>query len=100
MSYGTPPPPPGQYAAPGMPRAHPRGTLILVLGILSIVCCGLFAGIPAIIMGKSALDESKTANYSNTGLIKAGFICGIIGTCLSVIGIIVDVAVILPNSGH
>jgi hypothetical protein len=98
MSYTTPPPPPGPYGEPpyGAPQGggqHPRGTLILVLGILSIVCCGLFTGIPAIIMGKSALDEAQTAGYTNAGMIKAGFICGIVGTCLSVLGIIAQVVI-------
>jgi hypothetical protein len=54
VSYSDPPPP--QYGAPqppygGMPPAnHPRAVLTLVLGILSIPCCGLFTGIPAIIL--------------------------------------------------
>ncbi len=61
MSYDNPPPPPPpQYGAPmpGAPGAnHPRATLILVLGILSIPCCGLFTGIPAIILGNTAKKE-------------------------------------------
>ncbi|MDT0202740.1 DUF4190 domain-containing protein [Nocardioides sp. AE5] len=85
-NYGNQPPYGGQPGYGGMPAEHPRGTTILILGILSLVCCGLFTGIPAIIMGKSALDESKTAHYSNEGAIKAGWICGIIGTVLSVLG--------------
>lgn len=91
-NYGTPPPPaPGGYGAGGYGGGgeHPQGTTILILGILSIVCCGLFTGIPAIIMGKKALDEAKTANYSNAGVIKAGWICGIIGTVWSAIGIVI-----------
>lgn len=111
-NYGTPPPPPppgGGYGAPGGyggapyggPPAganHPRGTLILVLGILSIVCCGFFTGIPAIVMGKKALDESRTANYANAGLIKAGWICGIIGTVLSILGAIFQVILVLASN--
>lgn len=91
-NYGTPPPPPA--GGPAAPAQHPRGTLILVLGILAIIPCGFFTGIPAIIMGKKAMDESKTANYSNAGLIKAGFICGIIGTALSVCSIIANLALL------
>jgi hypothetical protein len=95
-NYGTPPPPPpgggyggGEYGGGPMGGGdHPQGTTILILGILSIVCCGLFTGIPAIIMGKKALEESKTRRYNNEGLVKAGWICGIIGTALSVLGII------------
>lgn len=89
-SYGTPPPPPGGAA----PAEHPRATLILVLGILSIIPCGFITGIPAIIMGKKGLDESKTVNYTNAGLLKAGFICGIIGTALSVCSIIANLALL------
>jgi hypothetical protein len=72
---------------------HPRGTTILVLGILSLVCCGIFTGIPAIIMGKNALAEIDAApgRYTNRGTVKAGYICGIIGTALSVLGIVLNV---------
>lgn len=102
-NYGTPPPPPGggygygggDFAAGGN---HPRGTTILVLGILSIICCGLFTGIPAIIMGKKALDESKTAHYANEGLIKGGWICGIIGTALSVLGLILNIGLLASGN--
>ncbi|TNM45198.1 DUF4190 domain-containing protein [Nocardioides albidus] len=72
---------------------------MLVLGILSIVCCGIFTGIPAIIMGKKALEESKTANYNNAGLIKAGWICGIIGTAWSVIVIVIYAIIFLAALG-
>lgn len=95
MSYSEPPPPP-QYGAPqyGAPAPnHPRATLILVLGILSIPCCGLFTGIPAIIMGRNALTEIDAApgQYAGRGQVNAGYICGIIGTVLSVVGIIVNI---------
>ena len=36
-----------------------RGTLILVLGILSLVMCGFFTGIPAWIMGRNDLRKIK-----------------------------------------
>ena len=99
MSYSEPPPPP-QYGAPqppmgGAPQGHPRGTLILILGILSIPCCGLFTGIPAIILGRSALAEidANPGAYGNRGMVNAGYICGIIGTVLSVIGIIANILI-------
>ena len=69
--------------------------LILVLGILSIPCCGLFTGIPAIILGRGAQDEIDAApgQYGGRGQVNAGFICGIIGTVLSVLGILANIAI-------
>ena len=98
MSYDTPPPPPPpQYGAPmpGVPANHPRATLILVLGILSIPCCGLFTGIPAIILGATAKKEiaASGGTIGGAGSVNAGYICGIVGTVLSVIGIILNVAI-------
>ena len=98
MSYGTPPPPPPPYGAPmpGAPAAnHPRATLILVLGILSIPCCGLFTGIPAIILGNTARREIALSGgaIGGSGAVTAGFVCGIIGTVLSVLGLIARFAI-------
>lgn len=97
MSYSEPPPP--QYGAPQPPYGapvpnHPRATLTLVLGIVSILCCGLFTGIPAIILGRSAMTEidANPGRWQGRGTLKAGFICGIIGTVLSVLGIIGNIA--------
>ncbi|TIC81013.1 DUF4190 domain-containing protein [Nocardioides sp. GY 10127] len=90
MSYDAPPPYPPYGQQPGQPYGappnHPQGTTILVLGILSLVfCCfGLLPGIPAWVMGQKARKEvAGGAVYANAGLITAGWICGIIGTCLS-----------------
>ena len=62
-----------------------RGTLILVLGILSFIACGIFTAIPAWIMGHNDLKEidagrMNPAGRSNTN---AGRICGMIGTILT-----------------
>jgi hypothetical protein len=78
-----------------------RGTLILVLGILSIVvslmCCvtipipvGMALGIPAWIMGKndSANITSGQMDPLGAGMTKGGMICGIVGTILSLLGVI------------
>lgn len=67
----------------------------MILGIVSLVCCGLLTGIPAIIlghMGKNEIDANP--GQTGRGMAQAGFIMGIIGTVLSVVGIIVYVAVI------
>jgi hypothetical protein len=85
-----PPPPPsgpsygygGQYGS--VPQAHPQGTTILVLGILSLFICPFILGPIAWVMGNNALAEidRNPAAYSNRGNVNAGRICGIIGTIL------------------
>lgn len=62
-----------------------RGTLILVLGILSVVMLGFVTGIPAWVMGHGDLKKIKAGVIAATeeGLTKAGMILGIIGTAIS-----------------
>jgi hypothetical protein len=72
-----------------------QATTILVLGILSIVCCGLL-GIAAWIMGNNelkAIDEGRRPP-ENRGSANAGRICGIVGVALSAIGIIFGILAI------
>ena len=107
--YGsTPPPPPpppppgsgeggGGYAAPpppggglgGGPVDHPRGITILVLGILSVVCCSPL-GIAAWLMGNTALREidAEPGRYGNRQIVQIGRILGIIGVVLLLLSIV------------
>ncbi|HLM59526.1 MAG TPA: DUF4190 domain-containing protein [Pyrinomonadaceae bacterium] len=66
----------------------------LVCGILSILCCGLITGIPAIITGYMAKNNVDTNpnQYSGRGMALAGMILGSIGTVLFIIGIILQIA--------
>ena len=57
-----------------------RGTLILVLGILSLAGCAFFTGIPAWIMVKGDLAKMKADQM--------GMICGMICCILSIISIV------------
>lgn len=70
-----------------------RGTTILVLGILSLVCCGLL-GIPAWLMGNADLKEmaAGTMDPAGQGTTSAGKVCGIIGTVLAILGALVGIA--------
>ncbi|HKB02471.1 MAG TPA: DUF4190 domain-containing protein [Gemmataceae bacterium] len=72
-----------------------RGAIILVLGILSIVVCGV-TGIFAWVMGKRDLDliSRGLMDRDGEGLTKAGYILGIIGTILFIIQLLVVVAYI------
>ncbi len=74
-------------------KSLPNSTSVLVLGILSIVCCSCY-GVVGLILGIIALSQAKkdtvlyyrspelytSSSYSN---IKAGKTCAIIGLCLS-----------------
>ncbi|BAO77101.1 CCC motif membrane protein [Winogradskyella sp. PG-2] len=71
----------------------PNGTLVLVMGILSILgcCCygapGLIFGIVAVVLAGKATKIYKAApeDYTGFGNVKAGKIMGIIGIVLSLL---------------
>ncbi len=85
-AYGQP-----QYGAPyggAAPVNTQKATWALVLGILSLVCCGFVAGIPAIILGKNAKAELGGCGAVRRAPANIGMILGIIGTALSVLGLL------------
>lgn len=73
-----------------------RSTLILVLGILGIVLCPL-CGPFAWIMGKGDLAkmDAGTMDPVNRGVTKGGTICGIIGTVLMVVSLVLTILWVL-----
>jgi len=94
------PPPTTHRAAPGGLEPH-RGTLILVLGILSLVLCGFFTGIPAWIMGKGDLAKIKDGimDPEGEGPTKAGMICGMICCIISAVGIGLIILLMILGGG-
>lgn len=91
----TPPPWPPQPGSPSPYGAPPpsqgNGTLILVLGILSIVCLPILGPV-AWILGNNALAAGNV-DPSQAGQINAGRICGMIGSVFIVLGIIYWIAI-------
>lgn len=83
--YGQPAGTPYGQPVPPQPNKGGNATAILVLGILSIVCCAP-CGIVSLIMYLSNKDNIAV---NEQGKAKGGFICSIIGLALWVIGIIV-----------
>jgi hypothetical protein len=71
-----------------------RGTMILVLGILSLIICAPL-GIVAWVMGSGDLKEmaAGTMDPSGRGNTNAGKICGMIGTILMVIWFILVILI-------
>jgi len=69
-----------------------RGTLILVFGILGLIICAPLA-IVAWVMGNSDLKEmdAGTMDSAGRGATQAGKICGIIGTILFGLSLIIIV---------
>ncbi len=94
-----PPPYPGSY--PGYPpvgpprQEHPQAVPAMVLGILGLVCCGLASPF-AIWTGRKAMREIDASGgwMAGRGQAQAGFIMGIIGTVLWVLGILFYVVMI------
>ncbi len=83
---------------PMPPAANPndqRATYVLVAGILSLVCCGL-AGVYAIIVGNT-LKKEYGGTIPSPGNI--GYILGIIGVVLTVLGGIFYAIVIIAAAG-
>ncbi|WP_280236273.1 DUF4190 domain-containing protein [Nocardia cyriacigeorgica] len=89
--YGAPQPY-GAYPQPygyGAPQDHPQSTTILVLGILSLVMCGIL-GPFAWVMGKKALAEIDASGgmLGGRGNVKAGYICGMISSILLIVSFV------------
>lgn len=99
MSYTPPPPPPpgGGYA---MPQTNQKAVWALILGILSIVACGLLAGIPALIVGGSARKEIAASGGAQTGdgMAKAGVILGWISVAFTVVAVLFLILVFAVNT--
>lgn len=71
-----------------------RGTLILILGILGLVMCGIFTGIPAWIMGKNDLKAMAAGEMDPAGqnLTNVGKILGMISVALSALFVVGGIA--------
>ena len=85
----------GQPQPDAMMKPH-RGSAILALGIIGIVMC-FITGIIAWVMGSGDMREMKEGlrDPEGGGLTRDGMICGIVGTCLAVLGVVWYVIVIM-----
>ncbi len=84
---------PGSYGAPGgRPQQNIFGILALVFGIVSIVLCcvyaGIWAGIPAAVLGYLGIQRAKRGEASNRPLALTGLILGAIGIAIALLQII------------
>ncbi len=73
-----------------------RGGIILAFGILSLVVCPFF-GLAAWIMADRDLEDMDHGRMDTSGrdLTKAGRICGIVGTVLLGVQVLIVVAAVV-----
>src|SRR4051794_5360748 len=87
FGYGPPPYP--------VPREHPQGTTVLLLGIL-----GLFfspSGFVAWYLGSKAQEEMEISGqvWSNAGAIRAGRILGMVTGILTIVWFAITILVLI-----
>ncbi len=91
-----------QFNNPSEQRALPNATVVLVLGILSIVVC-FITGIIALVMAKKEMElyNANPGLYTQASLsnIKTGKICAIIGIVLQGIAVLVYLVIIVVALG-
>ncbi len=87
---------PAQYYQQPQPPTDGKATASLVFGILSILCFGVLAGIPAIILGHLSRGEVKRSmgRLSGAGMALAGLIMGYVSIGITLLLI---PAIMLPN---
>jgi competence protein ComGC len=82
------------------PEQQSKGLAItsLVFGILGMICLGLFAGVPAIIMGHIARGRSQKnpAQYGGAGLALTGLILGYLSIVMTIVFVAIYAAMLLP----
>lgn len=78
-----------------------RGGTILTMGILSLVICGLIFGPIAWVMGNTDLTEIRAGRMDpeGEGLTRAGQICGMIGTILTIVVLCIYLAIFVLAVG-
>lgn len=94
MSY---PPPAYGYPAYGPPPPdHPQATTVLILGIVGMMFCQVCAPF-AWVMGRRTLNEIDASGGTVGGRsnVMVGYILGIIGSVLLILGLLAVVAYIV-----
>lgn len=74
-----------QHQPIGSPIEHPHATTVLLLGTLSVFCCGALGPV-AWALGRRAMSEIDASGGAIGGRIQVmvGYVLGIIGTILMI----------------
>ena len=103
LGPGRPGYPPSGYPQPGYPQgvarpAMPRNDLAvwsLVLGLLGVLGCLFFTGIPAVVVGNNARRAVAAGEADNEGMATAGVVLGWVATGLGALMLVVFALVAL-----
>ncbi|MBO0855896.1 MAG: DUF4190 domain-containing protein [Nocardia sp.] len=70
----------------GSPVEHPHATTVLLVGVMSVLCCGVLGPV-AWVMGRRALDEIDISGGTVGGRsqVMIGYFAGIAGTVIMII---------------
>lgn len=92
---GYPAPPPPIYS---QKREQGLAIASLVCGVLSIVCCSIFTGIPAIVLGIMAMSKEKNdpARYGGRGMAIGGIATGAVSIVIMIFYFILVIAGAIP----
>jgi len=92
---GAPPPPPGQHMPVGYYYGAPppndgKAVTSLVFGILSLVCFGIIAAIPAIVLGLLARRDIERSGgaLGGNGLANTGIALGAVSSVISIASLV------------
>jgi type II secretory pathway pseudopilin PulG len=80
-------------------KACSKAIVSLILGILGLTCLGIFAGVPALILGILAMKEIRRSGgvLSGAGLAIAGIVLGICSLLIAVFMVFLITAIGFPN---
>lgn len=89
--------PPYQYGPLLHEQKNNLGIWALILGIASLMLCGMFSGIPAIILGRAGEKAQDQGLANNRALARTGWILGIVGTAFwALMWLLMLLSVVLP----
>jgi hypothetical protein len=74
-----------------MPASNQKALWAMILGIVSLFCCGVITGVFAIVLAQQAKREIAASGgmQRGAGQAQAGLVLGIIGIALTVLGLLV-----------
>ncbi|MCU1647311.1 MAG: hypothetical protein JWN03_7586 [Nocardia sp.] len=82
------------------PQEHPHASMVLILGVLGVFCCGACAPV-AWVLGARSLREIDAAGgiYGGRHQVMIGLVLGIIGTVFMVCGGVLFLLLVIGGHG-